>query len=158
MDVPQCPRSSSFLQTTPPEEPHGEDPNTPWDESEFGAAKSRLSDEDFQRKYLGYVPHTVTGVWSIYSRGKLEAFLMRYLKHERNTIRRARGEAEELREGRKRAMCVAAEALDLTEEEADEWMREKLEKWHREVEERYKWVEEVELSAQRIVNGPSSLQ
>ena len=129
-------------------------PDLPWDESELGTAKSRLNDADFIKKYLGFTPNATTGAWSLFERQKLEAFLMRYLNYKRELLRQRREEQMKLKEERGRAMRVVAQALDLGEE-ADAWMEGRLEKWYQEVDEMYMWLEDVEISARRIVEGPA---
>ncbi|TEB39769.1 hypothetical protein FA13DRAFT_1808141 [Coprinellus micaceus] len=61
-------------------------PDLPWDESEFGTAKSRLNDADFVKKYLGFTPNAATGAWSIFRREKLEDFLMKYRNYKRELL------------------------------------------------------------------------
>lgn len=110
------------------------------------------------KKYLGFTPNAATGAWSIFRREKLEDFLMKYRNYKRELLLQKREEQRKLKEGRGRAMRVAAQALDLREEEADAWMEGRLEKWYREVDESYRWLEDVEISARRIVEGPAYWQ
>lgn len=107
------------------------------------------------KKYLGFTPNAATGAWSIFGREKLEAFLVKYLNYKRELLLQKREEQRELKEGRGRAMHVVAQALDLREEGAEAWMEGRLEKWYREVDESYRWLEDVEISARRIVEGPA---
>ncbi|TEB39785.1 hypothetical protein FA13DRAFT_24530 [Coprinellus micaceus] len=59
-------------------------------------------------------------------------------------LREAQSRAEELKEDRKRAILVAADALEQRDEEVNPWMEDRLGEWNRVVDERYKWLDKYE--------------